>query len=81
MMNLNRMMKKNDAHTSTPCPNSSVDVLLMTSQSIADDVTIKLPDPTILTQHEKWSVIYITSILFMEVLLYRNIPQDLAIYK
>ena len=32
--------KSNDLHTSTPCPMRSVYVLLMTSQSLADDVTM-----------------------------------------
>ena len=41
--------KNDDQHTSTPCLTNSVD-LLMTSQSIADDVTKALHDATIVMQ-------------------------------
>ena len=39
-----------DLHTSTPYLTRSIYVLLMTSQSIADDVTNALRDATIVTR-------------------------------
>ena len=45
-------------HTLTPCQASSVCILLMTSQSIADDVKMQSHDLAIVIRaHEKWLLI------------------------